>query len=102
MGTQVAGLAGVAPTVWAVPDTPQWGTKSEVAQKWAEGLHKPWRKGRPQHFKARRKIRSSPQVCYPSRQRVTEFTKWPTRSRVGNIAPGVWEVHEAPKTWENQ
>ena len=34
-----------------VPDASKRGTKPEVAQKWAQWLHNPYRVGRPRRFK---------------------------------------------------
>ena len=48
--------------ILGVPNTLQWGTKSEVAHKWAEGLHTPCRREGPQRFKEEKEIKSGPQV----------------------------------------
>ena len=57
----ISGQIGyVTPAVWEVPNASKRGTKSEVAHKWANWLHKPCRLGGPQRFKAGDKIRSGP------------------------------------------
>ena len=42
----------ITPAVWGVPNALEWGTKSEVAHKWADWLHHPCRIGGPRRFRA--------------------------------------------------
>ena len=52
----------LTPTVSGSPTAAEWGTKSEVARKWANWLPHPCRIGDPHRFKAGGKITSGPQV----------------------------------------
>ena len=50
----------ITPAASGIPTASERGAKSEVAHKWATGLHHPGRLGDPVHFKAGDKIRSGP------------------------------------------
>ena len=44
------------------PNASEWGTKSQVAHKWATWLHNPCRLGGPQCFRVGDNIKSVPQM----------------------------------------
>ena len=48
--------------VLEVPKASKRGKKSEVAHKWVDGLHNPYRLGGPQHFKEEDQTGSGPQI----------------------------------------
>ena len=88
----------VTPAALGVPDTSKWGTKSEVAHKWAQWLCNICRLGGPRHVRAGNKIRSGPQVGpvamqylpprgSPTCQSGEQNQKWPTSGPSGYIKP---------------
>ena len=52
----------ITPSVWGVPNTSKWGTRTKVAHMWADWLHHPCRLGGPQSFTAGNKVESGPRV----------------------------------------
>ena len=48
----------ITSALWGVPYASERGTKSEVAHKWAQWLHNPYRLGGPLCFRSSDKIRS--------------------------------------------
>ena len=58
-----SGLGGyITLAVLGVPNASERGTKSEVAHKWGDWLHQPWRLGGPQRLRAGDKHTSGSQV----------------------------------------
>ena len=49
-------------TAWGVPNTSEWGTKLEVAKKWAGRLYNPCRLGGLLYFRPGDEIGGGPQV----------------------------------------
>ena len=66
------------PVVWGVPTASQRGAESQVAHKWATGLHNPCRLGGPHRFRA--------EGCNQG---------WPTSGQGGYITPAALEVPTA-------
>ena len=52
----------ISPAAWGVRTNSERGAESEVAHKWARGLHNPCRLGDPHRFRVGGRIRSGPQV----------------------------------------
>ena len=90
----------VTPAVSGIPTASERGAKSEVAHKWAKWLRHPCRLGDPHRFRARKKMRSGPQVGkvatspLPSRgspppQSGGQNQKWPSSGQSGQVTPAV-------------
>ena len=89
------------PAVWDVPTTPERGSKTKVADKWAWWLHHRCCLGGPQRFRARNKNKKGPQVGLvakgplpfgrsPTLQCGGQKQKWPTSGPGGYITVAVW------------
>ena len=90
----------LTPAVSGIPTASERGAKSEVAHKWANWLHHPYRIGEPHRFRAGNKIRSGPQVGKlatsplpyrgsPPLQSGGQNQKWPTSGQSGYLTPAV-------------
>ena len=99
----------LTPAVSGIPNASErGGGKSDVAHKWAKWLPQPCRIGDPHRFKARGKIRSSPQVGKvattplpyrgsPQLQSGGQSQKWPTSGQNGYLNPAVSGIPTAFK-----